>query len=211
MQYTKREEVINAVTHGLGVLLAVAGTAVMAVFASRLGSAAALSSSLIYGLSLIVLYLMSTLYHSVSHERAKPILRKFDHASIFLLIAGTYTPITLIVLGGTPKALALLIGVWAAAIVGIVLNFVDMARFRRASMVLYVLMGWAVLLDIRTTVNQLGPAGIALLLGGGLSYTVGIVFYKLKKVRYMHGVWHLFVLGGSILHYLCILRHIGLM
>lgn len=180
----------------------------MLVFTARLNSTTAIVSSVVYGLSMIILYSMSTLYHATSPGPRKAVLQIIDHSSVFLLIAGTYTPIILIVLGGTPKSLALLVGVWVAALIGIALNAKNMARFRKVSMVLYLLMGWAILIDIPRIASLLGTAGTALLVPGGLSYTVGVIFYKLKKIKYMHGVWHLFVLAGSVLHYICILRFI---
>jgi len=154
------------------------------------------------------MYTMSTLYHAISHYRAKQVLQIFDHSSIYLLIAGCYTPVTLVLLGGTPKALALLAAVWVAAIIGVILNAVDMTRFKRIGMMLYLLMGWAALLLIWDIVTLFETAGTVLLIAGGLTYTVGVIFYKMKRIKYMHGVWHLFVLAGSVLHYLCILRYV---
>lgn len=168
----------------------------------------AVLSAAVYGASLILMYTMSTLYHAIPFQRAKRVLQVLDHASIYLLIAGSYTPITLILLRDSRRGLVLFAAVWTLAIVGIVFNMVDMKRFKRLSMVLYLLMGWAALLDLRGIVSMLGRTGSVLLLAGGACYTVGVVFYKLKQIRYMHGVWHLFVLAGSVLHFLCILLHI---
>jgi len=208
LQYSKREEIFNAASHGLGVLLAIAGSVIMFVYATRLGSPVSVVSASIYGLTLITMYTMSTLYHAISHYRAKQVLQIFDHSSIYLLIAGCYTPVTLVLLGGTPKALALLAAVWVAAIIGVILNAVDMTRFKRIGMMLYLLMGWAALLLIWDIVTLFETAGTVLLIAGGLTYTVGVIFYKMKRIKYMHGVWHLFVLAGSVLHYLCILRYV---
>jgi len=208
LRYSKREEIFNAASHGLGVLLAIAGSVIMLVYATRLGSPVSVVSASIYGLTLITMYTMSTLYHAISHYRAKQVLQIFDHSSIYLLIAGCYTPVTLVLLGGTPKALALLAAVWVAAIIGVILNAVDMTRFKRIGMMLYLLMGWAALLLIWDIVTLFETAGTVLLIAGGLTYTVGVIFYKMKRIKYMHGVWHLFVLAGSILHYLCILRYV---
>lgn len=205
-QYTRKEECVNAITHGLGILLAVVGSVILIVYAAKLGSVTAIVSAIVYGLSMILLYTMSTLYHAMRESAKKTVFQVLDHSSVFLLIAGTYTPIMLVLLGGTPKALILLIGVWITAIVGIILNVKDMNRYKRVSLVLYLLMGWAVVFDIGKIVPLLGSAGTGLLIAGGLSYTIGVTFYKLKRVMYMHGVWHLFVLSGSVLHYLCILR-----
>ena len=208
LRYSKREEIFNAASHGLGVLLAITGSVIMLVYATRLGSPVSVVSASIYGLTLITMYTMSTLYHAISHYRAKQVLQIFDHSSIYLLIAGCYTPVTLVLLGGTPKALALLAAVWVAAIIGVILNAVDMTRFKRIGMMLYLLMGWAALLLIWDIVTLFETAGTVLLIAGGLTYTVGVIFYKMKRIKYMHGVWHLFVLAGSVLHYLCILRYV---
>ena len=208
LQYSKREDFFNAASHGLGVLLAISGSVIMIVYAARLQNLTSVVSVVIYGLSMIVMYLMSTLYHAARHNRSKQILQIFDHASIFLLIAGCYTPLTLILLGGTPRALILLAAVWVAAIIGVILNAVNLTRMGRVSMVLYLLMGWAALMEIRNIATLLGTAGTVLLIAGGLTYTVGVVFYKMKSIKYMHCIWHLFVLAGSVLHYLCILRYV---
>ena len=207
-QYSKREELLNAATHGVGTLLAVAGTIALIVAATRTGSTTAVVSSAIFGLTMVAMYTMSTLYHAVRPGRAKDILRVFDHSSIYLLIAGAYAPITLVLLGGTGKALLMFVAVFVAAIVGIVLSIIDMARFKRINMLLYLIMGWGALADIVNIANRLGTAGTALLIGGGVAYTVGVIFYKMKQTRYMHGVWHLFVMLGSVLHYLCIYRYV---
>lgn len=206
--YTKGEEIFNSVSHGVGSLLSVVGCAVMVTLAACFRNWVAVVSACVYGLSMIVLYTMSTLYHAIPYQRPKGVLRVLDHASVYLLIAGSYTPITLLLLNGSRKGLLLFATVWVLAIAGIVLNVVDMQRFRKVSMALYLMMGWAALLDIRNIVTTLGSAGSVLLIAGGVCYTVGVVFYKLKRIRYMHGVWHLFVLAGSVLHYLCILLYI---
>lgn len=203
--YSKSEEVFNAVTHGAGSLLAIAGCVVMTVLAQ---DRMAMISSAIYGLSMILMYMMSTLYHAVSLPQAKHILQILDHASIYLLIAGCYAPLMLVLLSGSRRGLFLLAAVWIAAVVGVVLNVVDIHRFKRLGLILYLLMGWAVVLDIRNIISHLGTAGSVLLIVGGLCYMVGVIFYKLKHIRYMHGIWHLFVLAGSVIHYFCILFYI---
>ena len=203
--YSKGEEVVNSISHGAGVLLAIAGCAIMI---SRSQDRIATVSAAIYGLSMILMYTMSTLYHAVPIKRAKRILQVLDHASIYLLIAGCYAPVTLVLLRDSRRGLFLLAAVWVLAAVGIILNVVDMNRFKHVGLILYLLMGWAVILDIRNIVGMLGTTGSALLIVGGVCYMVGVIFYKLKQIRYMHGIWHLFVLAGSVLHYLCILRYI---
>ena len=205
-RYTMGEEVMNAVTHGLGALFAVAGGTLLVASSTLQGDAYKLGSSIVYGVSLTILYLMSTVYHSIASPRAKEVLRIFDHCSIFLLIAGTYTPFALVTLrehGGW-----LLFGaIWGAAAVGITLNAISLRRFEKLSLACYVAMGWAVVFQAGTLAAALSPAGLILLVAGGLCYTGGIAFYVLKK-PYMHGIWHLFVLGGSVCHFLCILFNV---
>ena len=207
-QYSKREELLNAATHAVGTLLAVVGTIALIMAATRTGSGIAVASSAIFGLTMVAMYTMSTLYHAIRPGRAKDILRVFDHSSIYLLIAGAYAPITLVLLGGMGKALLMFVAVFVAAIVGIILSIIDMVRFKRINMLLYLIMGWGALADIVNIANRLGTVGTALLIGGGIAYTVGVIFYKMKQTRYMHGVWHVFVVLGSVLHYLCIYRYV---
>jgi len=203
--YSKSEEVFNAVTHGTGSLLAIAGCVVMMVLAQ---DRVAMVSSAIYGLSMILMYTMSTLYHAVSFPQAKRILQVLDHASIYILIAGCYAPLILVLLSGSRRGLFLFAAIWIAAIVGVVLNVVDIHRFKRFGLILYLLMGWAIMLDIRNIIAGLGTAGSELLIIGGLCYMIGVIFYKLKHIKHMHGIWHLFVLAGSVIHYFCILFYI---
>ena len=205
--YTKREEFFNSISHAVGSFLAIVGTVAMIVLAKSANSLIMVISALIYGLSMIIMYTMSTLYHALKSKRTKSILRIFDHASIYLLIAGCYTPLTLVILEGSGRALFLLAGVWVAAILGIILNAIDVTRFRKVSMALYLLMGWSVVLEMGRVIPLLGIGGTSLLIAGGVAYSVGVIFYKMKKVPYMHGIWHLFVLAGSILHYICFLRY----
>ena len=208
MQYSRREEIINAGSHGIGIILSIIGSIVMIAAATHNRNINAVSSTAIYGLTMIGMYTMSTLYHSIKPGHLKAVLQIFDHASIYLLIAGCYTPVTLILLGGTGKAMLMFSVVWVAATVGIVLNIFDAGRFKRIGMVLYLIMGWAAVADITNIVSLLGPKGTALLVSGGIAYTVGVIFYRMKKIEFMHSIWHLFVLAGSILHYLCIFKYI---
>lgn len=203
-RYTFGEEVFNSVSHGIGSLLAVVGTVILIVLSAVNGSALGIGVGLVYGISLIMLYTMSTVYHAIPFPKVKGILRIFDHASIFLLIAGTYTPYCLIALQGNRTAIGVVIAVWACAIVGIVLNAIDLKKTEKLGIVLYVIMGWAIVIVLKAVVAALPSPAFWLLLLGGISYTGGIVFYAMKKVRYMHSVWHLFVLLGSVLHYLSI-------
>jgi len=204
---TLAEEIANAVSHGIGALLAIAGTAVMVVFAAQTGDVASIVSSSIYGGSLILLFLMSTLYHAFSRESVKRIFQKFDHCSIFLLILGSYAPICLSLLGG--RMGYILFGFNAGfTLLGIVVNSIDVKRWQKLSLVIYLLMGWSVVFCLRPLLRTVPPSGFALLLSGGLMYTVGIIFYKAKHIRFMHSIWHLFVLAGSVLHYLFMLFYI---
>jgi hemolysin III len=202
-RYTLGEEVMNAVTHGLGTILAVAGATLLIASSALQGDPYKLGSSIVYGVSLTLLYLMSTVYHGVASSRAKEILRIFDHCSIFLLIAGTYTPFALVTLR-EHRGWLLFGAIWAAAVVGITLNAISLRRFEKLSLACYVAMGWAVVFQAGTLAAALSPAGLVLLVAGGICYTGGILFYKLRR-PYMHGVWHLFVLAGSVCHFLCVL------
>ncbi len=203
-QYGLGEEVFNAVSHGVGALLAVIGGSVVVTLAAIYGGALEVTACVIYAISLFLLYTMSTLYHAFPFPKVKFVFRIFDHSSVFLLIAGTYTPFMLITLQGNIKGIVIFALVWAAAIIGIVLNSVNIHKFARLSLVLYLVMGWSIVFAIGDVVAALPLPAMVLLLVGGISYTVGVIFYAIKKVRYFHGVWHLFVLAGSVLHYVCI-------
>lgn len=201
--YTVGEEIFNSVSHGVGSLFAIIGSTVLVTIAAMKGSAVGVAAFIVYGLSMVILYTMSTLYHAFPMPGVKKIFRIFDHSTIYILIAGSYTPFTLVLLKGSKAALAVFIAVWAAAVLGIVLNSIDIKKFTVISMVLYVVMGWAAISIVVPIYRALG-SGFYLLLAGGISYTAGLIFYGLKKVRYMHSIWHLFVLGGTILHFFCI-------
>lgn len=206
--YTKGEEILNSVTHGIGSLLAVVGTAVLIVWAVWRGNTWAVVSSAIYGFSLIVLYTMSTLYHAVTNETIKRVMRILDHSTIFLLIAGTYTPLSLVTLNHSPLGWVIFGLVWGSAVIGIVFNFISIARFKKVSMALYILSGWAIVIAMKPVLDAMAPAGLLLLFGGGVAYTGGIVFYAMKKRRWFHGIWHLCVLAGSLCHYFMILFYV---
>lgn len=205
--YSLGEEIFNAVTHGLGAGVAVAALVIMLIFSIQAGSTVKVASSIVYGTTLILLYTMSTLYHAITHTGAKRVFRIIDHCSIYLLIAGTYTPYTLVALGDV-LGWTLFGVVWACAILGIVLNAVNLHKFKVFSMVLYLAMGWAVVFAFSPMLSAIAWPGMILLLGGGACYMIGIIFYALKKWRYMHGVWHVFVLAGSVLHYLSVLLYV---
>lgn len=193
------EEIANSVSHGVGALLAIAGAVVAIVTAAMSGTAIKVVSASLYGASMILLYLFSTLYHSLTNKSAKKVFRVFDHCSIFILIMGSYIPICLVLIGG---ALGwTLFGINAfCTVLGIVFNSINLERWSKPSVVLYVIMGWSVLIGAKSVISSVDAIGIALLVGGGVAYTAGIIFYKARK-KYMHFVWHIFVLAGTVLHY----------
>lgn len=206
-QYSTGEEILNSISHGAGAIFAACGTALLIVLAAFFSDAWGIVSSAVYGFSLIVLYTMSTLYHAITNERAKRVMRVLDHSSIFLLIAGTYTPISLVTLRG-PLGWVVFGLVWGSAVIGIVFNAVSIERFKKLSLILYITSGWAVVIAAKPMIATMRPGGLWLLLAGGLFYTGGIFFYVQKKRRWFHGIWHLFVLFGSVAHYLSILFYI---
>ncbi len=201
---TPGEEIANSISHGLGALLAIAGMPILIVWATMHGDALSIVSASLYGSSLILLYLFSTLYHSITNQTGKRVLQVFDHSSIFILILGTYIPVTLGLLRGWLGWT--LFGINAAvAVLGITLNAVSVRRFHKLSLVLYLLSGWSVLPAIKPVAALLDLPGFVLVLAGGLFYTIGVIFYRKEEVRYMHLVWHLFVLAGSLCHYFFVL------
>lgn len=202
---TRGEEIANTISHGVGALLALAGAIPLAVRGILSGSAKAGFSLTAYGVSLVLLYTASAVYHGVRDPEAKRRLRIMDHCSIFVLILGTYVPMSLLVVGGRMGWMLFLTNT-TLAVIGIILNTIDLKRFDKVSLALYALMGWLIVVAMRAIIDALPPAGLALLVGGGVAYTVGIIFYKAKG-KYMHFVWHLFVLAGSILQYLCIAEY----
>lgn len=207
-RYTLGEEIFNAVTHGVGAALAVAGCIIVIVMSAVYGNAWNIVSSAVYGGTLIILYVMSTMYHSLTNKTAKKVFRIFDHCTIFLLIAGTYTPYTLVTIRGVWGWIVFSL-VWGSATLGIVLNAVNMEKFKKFSMISYVASGWAIILAIKPLISSIAFGGLMLLLLGGIFYTVGIVFYAMKKLRYMHSIWHMFVLVGSVMHYFSILFYVA--
>lgn len=206
-RYSFAEEVFNATSHGAGALLGLAGLVILLVFAAISGDTWKIVSSAIYGVSMVLLYTSSTLYHSLN-GRKKVILNKIDHAAIYILIAGTYTPFMLVTLRGG-WGWSIFGTIWALAIGGIIFKlFFFKARLRTVSAILYLVMGWLVVIALRPLIRELPAGGLWWLLAGGLSYSVGVVFYLWKKIPFGHGIWHLFVLGGSICHYFAILLHV---
>jgi hemolysin III len=200
------EEIANAISHGAGALLAIAGAVVLIISTALHGRAIDIISAAIYGGSLILLYLASTLYHSLTPYIAKRLFQIFDHCAIFILILGSYAPLSLSLLGGA--AGWVLFG-WniLLTVIGLVLNSISVKRFQTVSMVLYLLMGWSAAAALKA-LPTLPQAAWILLISGGLAYSFGIIFFALKKPRFTHFIWHLFVLAGSVLHYFLILLYV---
>lgn len=210
--YTLGEEIFNMVSHIVGGVLGIAALTLCVITAAIHKNVWGVVSGAVYGATLIVLYTMSSIYHGLSPERyAKRVFQVIDHCSIFLLIAGTYTPISLVALRSYRPWLGWTIFgvIWGMAALGIALNAIDLARFKKLSMVCYLGMGWCIILTARLLPALLGTGGLTFLLTGGLAYTLGTIFYGLgRDHRYFHSVFHLFVLAGSVLHFFCILFYI---
>ena len=198
------EELANSLSHGVGLMCAVAATPVLIIGAVNRGSAAAVVGSSVFGATMVLLYLASTCYHATPESRLKDRLQRLDHAAIYLLIAGTYTPFTLGVLAGA-WGWTLFGLVWGAAAVGVCVKLIAGVRYPRLSTALYVIMGWLVLIAIRPLVLNMPPHGIGWLVAGGVSYCAGVVFYSARHLRYSHFIWHAFVLAGSTCHFFAVL------
>lgn len=191
-------------SHGIACLLALAGLPVLVVSAIRHGHTGSIVGASIFGATLVLLYLASTLYHALPRNRAKHVFRLIDHAAIFLLIAGTYTPFTLGVLRG-PWGWTLLAAIWTLAVAGILMKMFAGFRYPRLSTALYIAMGWLVILAAGPLLTRVPVAGLIWLFAGGVAYTGGVAFYAARRVPYAHPVWHLFVIGGSACHYVAVL------
>jgi hemolysin III len=200
----RHEEIANSVSHGLALVLAVAALPVLILSAARVGNTRFTFGVVVFGASIIVLYLASTLYHSLTHERAKQFFRHVDHCAIFLLIAGSYTPFTLGVLRG-PWGWTLLTIIWVLAVAGIAMKIFTGHRHWWLSMVLYVVMGWLAIVAIKPILTLVPLPGILLILAGGIAYSGGLAFFAAHRLRYNHFIWHLFVIAGTICHYLAVL------
>ena len=198
------EEIVNAITHGIGLLLSIAGFVVLLVLAALRGTAWHIVACSIYGATLICLYAASTLYHAVISPRVKRALRIFDHSAIYLLISGTYTPFLLVSLRG-PWGWSLLGVIWGLALAGVLFKFWFVERFAILSTVVYIAMGWLVVIAAKPVITHLSLTAIIWLLAGGLAYTGGVIFFAAKRIPYSHAIWHLFVLAGSICHYFAVL------
>jgi len=198
------EEIANAITHGIGLLLSIAGFVMLLVLAALRGTAWHIVACSIYGATLICLYAASTLYHAVISPRVKRALRIFDHSAIYLLIAGTYTPFLLVSLRG-PWGWSLFGVIWGLALVGVLFKFWFVERFAILSTAVYIAMGWLVVIAAKPVITHLPLTAIIWLLAGGLAYTGGVIFFAAKRIPYSHAIWHLFVLAGSICHYFAVL------
>lgn len=200
------EEIANSITHGLGLVASVAALPVLLMKARSSNDPSALVGATIYGLSLILLYAASTVYHALPLSDAKRFFRVVDHSAIYLLIAGTYTPFALGPLRG-PWGTALLVVIWALALGGIASKLAVGLRLKHASTAMYLVMGWLIIVAIKPLVANVPRAGLAWLAAGGLAYTGGVVFYAMKRVRYSHMIWHLFVAAGSVCHFMAVLGY----
>ena len=207
-KYTLGEELLSSISHGVGALLSIAALVLCVVFSAIHHNVYAVVSSVIYGSTSIILYTMSTLYHSFKVNNAKRIFRIIDHCSIFLLIAGTYTPYALVVL---PKTLGWIIFSieWGCSIIGIVLNSIDLEKYKKFSIILYLIMGWMIIFSFDKLISSMSIVGIYLMLVAGILYTVGAIFYGVgKKIKYMHGLFHIFVLLASVCFFFSIFFYV---
>jgi len=201
---TLAEEIANGISHGVGLLLALVAIPFLLLPAIEAGRVRFIVGVSVFGATVILLYLASTLYHSITHEAAKSLFRLFDHTAIFLLIAGSYTPFALGVLRG-PWGWSLLAAVWTLAIVGITLKIRKRTRHSRISIVLYVIMGWLAIVAVKPILALVPLPGIILILAGGIAYTGGLAFFAAHRLRYSHFIWHLFVIAGTTCHFFAVL------
>ncbi len=202
-QYPHFEERLNVITHALGLLLSIAALVILVVFASIRGDAWHVVSFTIYGATLVILYLASTLFHSVRKQRLRNKLNIFDHISIYFLIAGTYTPFLLVTIRG-PWGWSLFGVIWGLAIAGMIFKIFYAGRYDLLSAIIYVIMGWLIIIALKPMNDNLGSQGLWWLLGGGISYSIGVVFYLLNKLPYNHAIFHIWVLLGSFAHFIAV-------
>ena len=199
-----REEIANSISHGLGLIIALAALPVLVLSAANNGDVGFTVGAAVFGTSIVVLYLASTLYHSLTHERAKHFFRQVDHCAIFVLIAGSYTPFTLGVLRG-PWGWSLLAIIWVLAVAGILMKVIAGTRHWWVCMSLYLIMGWLALVAIKPMLTLIPLPGILLIFAGGIAYSGGLAFFAAHRIRYNHFIWHLFVMAGTTCHYLAVL------
>ncbi|NMA82545.1 MAG: hemolysin III family protein [Epulopiscium sp.] len=208
--YSIKEEIINAITHGFGIIASLIGLVILLIYAIMERSTISIVAFSIYGFCSLALYTSSTVYHSIQNEKWKKISRVFDHSSIFLLIAGTYTPVALLTMTGYWR-IGILASVWVIAILGIgfkIITFPNFDKHKVFSLSLYILMGWIVIVALRPMLKAIPLGFFGWLLAGGLVYTFGTIFYSIKKIPYHHAIWHLFVLAGSVLHFVGIYKYL---
>ncbi|KFX06071.1 hemolysin [Pectobacterium betavasculorum] len=206
--YSLAEEIANSISHGIGVIFGIVGLVLLLVQAVNNGAGSvAITSYSLYGGSIILLFLASTLYHAIPSPRIKPWLKKFDHCAIYLLIAGTYTPFLLVGLD-SPLAHGLMVVIWSMALFGVIFKLAFAHRFEVLSLITYLVMGWLSLVVIYQMVMKLSAGSVTLLAVGGVVYTLGVIFYASKRIPYNHAIWHGFVLGGSVCHFLAIYLYI---
>ena len=203
------EEVFNSLTHGIGAMLSVAGLVLMVVFAALGADPWRIVSVSIFGASLIILYSSSTLYHAIPYPRVKEVLRIFDHCAIYLLIAGTYTPFLLVNLRG-PWGWSLFAVMWTVALAGCFFKAFCIGKWNRVTTLLYVVMGWLVVIAIKPTIQAVPAAALVLMLIGGIAYTSGVVFYLWERLPFSHSIWHCFVLAGSVAHFFAVFLYIAM-
>ena len=202
-----RDEIASALTHGLGAVAALAGGAVLITLTALHGDAWQLGASIVFGVTLLLLYTASTLYHAIQHPVAKGRLKVFDHCAIYLLIAGTYTPFTLIGLRG-PWGWGLFIAIWSLALCGVIFKLFYTGRFKRLSTFIYIAMGWLIIVAIKPMLNSLDAWTLGWLLAGGVFYTLGTYFYHRESIPYAHAIWHLFCIAGSVCHYVAVMAQV---
>ena len=206
-RYSFGDELASSIIHGIGIVLSIAGLATLVALAALHGDALAVIACAVFGTSLVLLYTASTLYHSISVAAAKPTLRALDHIAIYVLIAGTYTPFTLIALPG-PWGWSLFAAVWTLALAGSALELGLLKRYHKLAVLLYVGMGWIGMIAFKPLSTHLQAGGMWLLIGGGVAYTLGVPFYLWRRLPYHHALWHVFVLAGSVLHFLAVLLYV---
>ncbi|MGY3041681.1 hemolysin III [Rhodanobacter sp. TND4EL1] len=205
--YSFGDELASSIIHGLGIVLSIAGLATLVAFAALHGNALTVVACAVFGTSLVLLYTASTLYHSIPSMAAKPTLRALDHIAIYVLIAGTYTPFTLIAMPGV-WGWSMFSAVWSLALIGSALELGLLKRYHKLAVLLYVGMGWIGMVAFGPLSRHLQAGGTALLLAGGLAYTLGVPFYLWRRLPYHHALWHVFVLAGSVLHFLAVLLYV---
>lgn len=211
-KYSKVEEIFNSVTHGTGVIFGIVALTLLLIVAIKSGHVPSIVGFSIYGGCIILMFLSSTLYHSFTIEKIKRVLRVFDHSSIFLFIAGTYTPIALLALEG-PLRLMILIGVWVIALAGVIFKIATFGKFdkyKKLSLFIYIAMGWIAIIPIKAIIESASINFFLWILAGGLLYTLGTIFYSSKRIKFNHGIWHIFVLAASVTHFLGIFKYLAL-